>query len=100
MSIFFVKTVKLAWYIDPFCDLLWQSDPVIPAFPDLHLSPAAIMKELSMYFQSFSSQTRLLTLPGPHEIPPRELQEYPIHIYFRAVFLYNKNLARYGLILL
>ncbi|URD95893.1 Cytoplasmic Fragile-X interacting family [Musa troglodytarum] len=68
-----------------------QSDPVIPAFPDLHLSPAAIMKELSMYFQSFSSQTRLLTLPGPHEIPPRELQEYPIHIYFPAC---TKDLER------
>lgn len=55
----------------------WQNDPVIPAFPDLHLSPAAILKELSSYFQNFSSQTRLLTLPSPHEIPPRELQEYP-----------------------
>ncbi|KAL5854038.1 hypothetical protein ACOSQ4_003840 [Xanthoceras sorbifolium] len=54
-----------------------QSDPVIPAFPDLHLSPAAILKELSMYFQKFSAQTRLLTLPAPHEIPPREAQEYP-----------------------
>ncbi|KAL5786867.1 hypothetical protein ACOSP7_003816 [Xanthoceras sorbifolium] len=55
-----------------------QSDPVIPAFPDLHLSPAAILKELSMYFQKFSAQTRLLTLPAPHEIPPREAQEYPL----------------------
>ncbi|RZR92086.1 hypothetical protein BHM03_00020335, partial [Ensete ventricosum] len=82
------KTLKLACYIDPFCDLLWQSDPVIPAFPDLHLSPAAIMKELSMYFQSFSSQTRLLTLPGPHEIPPRELQEYPIHKFIFVLFFY------------
>ena len=54
-----------------------QNDPVIPAFPDLHLAPAAILKELSSYFQNFSSQTRLLTLPAPHEIPPRELQEYP-----------------------
>nr|XP_009395117.1 PREDICTED: protein PIR isoform X1 [Musa acuminata subsp. malaccensis] len=58
---------------------IFKSDPVIPAFPDLHLSPAAIMKELLMYFQSFSSQTRLLTLPGPHEIPPRELQDYQRH---------------------
>jgi hypothetical protein len=54
-----------------------QNDPVIPAFPDLHLSPAAILKELSSYFQNFSSQTRLLTLQAPHEIQGRELQEYP-----------------------
>jgi cytoplasmic FMR1 interacting protein len=59
-----------------------QNDPVIPAFPDLHLSPAAILKELSSYFQNFSSQTRLLTLPAPHEIPPRELQEYPFSRFF------------------
>ncbi|GMI84622.1 PIROGI 121, KLUNKER, PIROGI [Hibiscus trionum] len=56
---------------------IFKNDPVIPAFPDLHLSPAAILKELSMYFQKFSSQTRLLTLPSPHELPPREAQEYP-----------------------
>ena len=54
-----------------------QNDPVIPAFPDLHLSPAAILKELSSYFQKFSSQTRLLSLQAPHEIQGRELQEYP-----------------------
>ncbi|KAK6243411.1 hypothetical protein QUC31_009820 [Theobroma cacao] len=58
---------------------IFKNDPVIPAFPDLHLSPAAILKELSMYFQKFSSQTRLLTLPSPHELPPREAQEYPRH---------------------
>ncbi|MBA0873452.1 hypothetical protein Goshw_002374, partial [Gossypium schwendimanii] len=28
-----------------------RNDPVIPAFPDLHLSPTAILKELSNYFQ-------------------------------------------------
>ncbi|KAH7690906.1 cytoplasmic FMR1 interacting protein [Dioscorea alata] len=55
---------------------IFKNDPVIPAFPDLHLSPASILKELSMYFPNFSSQTRLLTLPAPHEIPPREMQEY------------------------
>ncbi|KAL9381905.1 hypothetical protein Peur_024940 [Populus x canadensis] len=49
-----------------------RNDPVIPAFPDLHLSPAAILKELSIYFQRFSAQTRLLTLPAPHELPPRD----------------------------
>ncbi|XP_059437375.1 protein PIR [Corylus avellana] len=58
---------------------IFKNEPVIPAFPDLHLSPAAILKELSMYFQKFSSQTRLLTLPAPHELPPREAQEYPRH---------------------
>ncbi|XVE62686.1 hypothetical protein DITRI_Ditri06bG0139500 [Diplodiscus trichospermus] len=58
---------------------IFKNDPVIPAFPDLHLSPAAILKELSTYFQKFSSQTRLLTLPAPHELPPREAQEYPRH---------------------
>ncbi|KAF8039269.1 hypothetical protein BT93_B1717 [Corymbia citriodora subsp. variegata] len=56
---------------------IFKNDPVIPAFPDLHLSPAAILKELSSYFQKFSSQTRLLTLPAPHELPPKEAQEYP-----------------------
>ncbi|GMJ12210.1 PIROGI 121, KLUNKER, PIROGI [Hibiscus trionum] len=60
---------------------IFKNDPVIPAFPDLHLSPAAILKELSMYFQKFSSQTRLLTLPSPHELPPREAQEYPSRHY-------------------
>jgi cytoplasmic FMR1 interacting protein len=58
---------------------IFKNDPVIPAFPDLHLSPAAIMKELSMYFQKFSAQTRLLTLPAPHELPPREAQDYQRH---------------------
>ncbi|XP_039043565.1 protein PIR [Hibiscus syriacus] len=58
---------------------IFKNDPVIPAFPDLHLSPASILKELSMYFQKFSSQTRLLTLPSPHELPPRESQDYQRH---------------------
>ncbi|ONL93584.1 Protein PIR [Zea mays] len=58
---------------------VFKNDPVIPAFPDLHLSPAAILKELSSYFQNFSSQTRLLALQAPHEIQGRELQEYPRH---------------------
>lgn len=30
-----------------------------------------------MYFPKFSAQTRLLSLPAPHEIPPREVHEYP-----------------------
>ncbi|CAL5364883.1 unnamed protein product [Camellia sinensis] len=54
---------------------IFKNDPVIPAFPDLHLSPAAILKELSMYFPKFSAQARLLTLPSPHELPPREAQD-------------------------
>ncbi|KAI5554644.1 hypothetical protein BDE02_19G028500 [Populus trichocarpa] len=58
---------------------IFKNDPVIPAFPDLHLSPAAILKELSIYFQRFSAQTRLLTLPAPHELPPRDAQDYQRH---------------------
>ncbi|XAR64870.1 hypothetical protein NMG60_11008753 [Bertholletia excelsa] len=58
---------------------IFKNDPVIPAFSDLHLSPAAILKELSMYFPKFSAQTRLLTLPAPHELPPREAQDYQRH---------------------
>ncbi|GFS45997.1 transcription activator [Actinidia rufa] len=30
---------------------IFKNDPVIPAFPDLHLSPAAILKELSICYQ-------------------------------------------------
>ncbi|KAJ6883960.1 distorted trichomes and exhibits a diffuse actin cytoskeleton [Populus alba x Populus x berolinensis] len=58
---------------------IFKNDPIIPAFPDLHLSPAAILKELSIYFQRFAAQTRLLTLPAPHELPPREAQDYQRH---------------------
>ncbi|XP_059628581.1 protein PIR isoform X2 [Cornus florida] len=58
---------------------IFKNDPVIPAFPDLHLSPAAILKELSIYFPKFSAQTRLLSLPAPHELPPREAQDYQRH---------------------
>lgn len=59
---------------------------MIPAFPDLHLSPAAILKELSIYFQKFSAQARLLTLPAPHELPPREAQEYPFMFFTLSVY--------------
>ncbi|CAN1176447.1 Protein PIR [Linum perenne] len=55
---------------------IFKNDPVIPAFPDLHLSPAAIVKELSSYFHKSPAQTRLLTLAAPHELPPREALEY------------------------
>ncbi|XP_042068062.1 protein PIR-like isoform X1 [Salvia splendens] len=58
---------------------IFKNDPVIPAFPDLHLSPAAILKELSTYFPKFLAQTRFLTLHSPHELPPREAQDYQRH---------------------
>ncbi|KAK7285845.1 hypothetical protein RJT34_20627 [Clitoria ternatea] len=65
---------------------IFKNEAVIPAFPDLHLSPAAILKELSTYFPKFSSQTRLLTLPAPHELPPREAQEYPPTCFMFLLF--------------
>ncbi|XP_047333810.1 protein PIR isoform X2 [Impatiens glandulifera] len=68
------KRVKLNRLIN-----IFKNDPVIPAFPDLHLSPAAILKELSIYFPKFSAQTRLLTLPATHELPTREAQDYQRH---------------------
>ncbi|CAM8960308.1 unnamed protein product [Rhodiola kirilowii] len=64
-----------------------KNDPVIPAFPDLHLSPAAILKELSMHFQKFSTQTRFLSLRAPHELPLREAQEYPIRHYLISNYI-------------
>ena len=67
---------------------------MIPAFPDLHLSPAAILKELSIYFQKFAAQARLLTLPAPHELPPREAQEYPVvflHLVFTLSTVHEKS---------
>lgn len=87
-----VLPVWLKWLILLF--LSWQNDPVIPAFSDLHLSPAAILKELSSYFQKFSSQTRLLTLPAPHELPLKEAQEYPVTFLEVAVYFFEcYNLA-------
>ncbi|GMH10367.1 hypothetical protein Nepgr_012208 [Nepenthes gracilis] len=53
---------------------IFKSDLVIPAFPDLHLSPSAILKELSGYFPKFTAQARLLAIPAPHELSPRERQ--------------------------
>ncbi|RZC56596.1 hypothetical protein C5167_015451 [Papaver somniferum] len=75
---------------------IFKNDPVIPAFPDLHLSPAAIMKELSMYFQKFSTQARLLALPAPHELPPRETQEYPSDCF--SINAFGAILRRYLII--
>ncbi|KAG5056233.1 hypothetical protein JHK85_008743 [Glycine max] len=66
---------------------IFKNEAVIPAFPDLHLSPAAILKELSTYFPKFSSQTRLLTLPAPHELPPREAQEYPPNCFIHYLII-------------
>lgn len=40
-----------------------------------------------MYFPKFSAQTRLLSLPAPHELPPREVQEYPPY----HVFLFHST---------
>ncbi|CAI0385290.1 unnamed protein product [Linum tenue] len=70
---------------------IFKNDPVIPAFPDLHLSPAAIVKELSSYFHKSSSQTRLITLAAPHELPPREAQEYPLHRITLTRFTYQRH---------
>lgn len=58
---------------------IFKRDPVIPAFPDLHLAPATMLKELSSYFQRFSSHSRLVSLPAPHEIGQREALEYQRH---------------------
>ncbi|XP_024519238.1 protein PIR [Selaginella moellendorffii] len=55
---------------------VFRSDPVIPAFPDLHLSPASMLKELSPYFRKVAAQSRLTSLPAPHELAPREALEY------------------------
>lgn len=64
-----------------------QKDPVVPAFPDLHLSPASMLKELSAYFQKFSAQSRLVSLPSPHELAPREAAEYPFHYMCSSFWL-------------
>ncbi|CAM6128500.1 unnamed protein product [Calypogeia fissa] len=55
---------------------LFRRDPVVPAFPDLHIAPASMLKELSPYFRRFNLQARLLTLPAPHELNIREAVEY------------------------
>lgn len=68
------KKVKVARLIN-----IFKKDPVVPAFPDLHLSPASMLKELSAYFQKFSAQSRLVSLPSPHELAPREAAEYQRH---------------------
>ncbi len=64
---------------------VFQGDPVIPAFPDLHLAPASILKELAPYFQKVSAQVRQIGVPLPHELSPREASEYPLQeltVYF------------------
>ncbi|XP_057867272.2 protein PIR isoform X2 [Cryptomeria japonica] len=68
------KKIKITRLIN-----IFKRDPVIPAFPDLHLAPATMLKELSSYFQRFSSHSRLISLPAPHEIGPREALEYQRH---------------------
>ncbi len=54
-----------------------QKDPVVPAFPDLHLAPASLLKELAPYFHRLSAQMRLIGLPLPHELNGKEAAEYP-----------------------
>lgn len=68
------KKVKVARLIN-----IFKKDPVVPAFPDLHLAPASMLKELSTYFPKFSAQSRLVSLPPPHELAPREAAEYQRH---------------------
>jgi cytoplasmic FMR1 interacting protein len=60
-----------------FVGLGCQRDPVIPAFPDLHLAPASILKELAPYFHRLSAQMRLIGLTLPHELTVKEAAEYP-----------------------
>lgn len=67
----FFKRIKLPRLIRVF-----RGDPVIPAFPDLHLAPASILKELAPYFQKVSAQVRQIGVPLPHELSPREASEY------------------------
>ncbi|KAG5575490.1 hypothetical protein H5410_055624 [Solanum commersonii] len=69
---------------------IFKNDPVVPAFPDLHLSPAAILKELSTYFPKFSAQTRLLTLPAPHELPLQNFQGITLS-NFLTPFTYQRQ---------
>lgn len=54
-----------------------QRDPVIPAFPDLHLAPASMLKELAPYFHRLTAQMRFIGLPLPHEITAKDAVEYP-----------------------
>lgn len=50
---------------------------MIPAFPDLHLAPAMMLKELSPFFRRVAAQSRLVALPAPHELPVKDAMEYP-----------------------
>lgn len=68
------------------CPIFLQGDPVIPAFPDLHLAPASILKELAPYFQKVSAQVRQIGVPMPHELSPREASEYPPHFFLFSIF--------------
>lgn len=71
------KSKNLVCYGSFACLFRLQGDPVIPAFPDLHLAPASILKELAPYFQKVSAQVRHFGLSMPHELSPREASEYP-----------------------
>ncbi|BBN10047.1 hypothetical protein Mp_5g00460 [Marchantia polymorpha subsp. ruderalis] len=41
---------------------IFRRDPVVPAFPDLHIAPASMLKELSPYFRRFAAQMNQLQL--------------------------------------
>lgn len=56
---------------------IFKRDPVIPAFPDLHLAPASMLKELAPYFHRLTAQMRFIGLPLPHELSVKEALEYP-----------------------
>jgi hypothetical protein len=65
-----------------------QRDPVIPAFPDLHLAPASMLKELAPYFHRLSAQMRFIGLPLPHELSPKEASEYPTAPILSKLFVF------------
>ncbi|MCO5571458.1 hypothetical protein L7F22_025198 [Adiantum nelumboides] len=87
------KKIKVARLIN-----IFKKDPVVPAFPDLHLAPASMLKELSAYFQKFSAQSRLVSLPSPHELAPREAAEYPFNKFLLLVLSFESLLRHYCIV--
>lgn len=65
------KKIKISRLMNTF-----KRDPVIPAFPDLHLAPASMLKELAPYFHRLTAQMRFIGLPLPHELSAKEAIEY------------------------
>jgi cytoplasmic FMR1 interacting protein len=67
---------------------IFKRDPVIPAFPDLHLAPASMLKELAPYFHRLTAQMRFIGLPLPHEITAKDAMEYqPEAILCECLFI-------------